>query len=846
MNDSRPPTGARGLTPAELADVEAIFADVADAETAARPALLAARCAGRSRIQTEVEALLVSHDRAGVFLDSLDDAVGLEAPGDRLTIGSDVGPYRLIGKIGEGGMGDVYAASRTDGLFTHRVAVKVTRASVRDREIARRFRSERQILATLQHPHIVTLLDGGATATGEAYLVMEYVDGVPLTKYCDGNGDGGNGRPLSLEARLRLVAKVCSAVQYAHQHGIVHRDLKPGNILVTADGLPKVLDFGVAKLLETSSAGEATMTRAFPGPLTPNYASPEQLRGLPITTASDVYALGVLTYEVVTGLRPYDTSGKTLDQVLDLVLNTEPARPSAAVSDARIASGDARRTLKGDLDAIVLKAMSKEPQRRYRSAGELADDLERFLAGKPVVAREPSIGYVMRRLAGRNKGAVTVAAASLVAILAALGLALWQRQVAVRAQARAEQRFRDVRQLANALIFKIHDAVTPLAGSTPVRKTIVTEALAYLERLEQESAGDESLQIELAGAYRQIGSALGDPGRPNLGDRTGAVEQYEKARRLLLPLVTRPEPSLGAMAGLVNTNTLLATALGRRTEKDDARGLALAREAVEYADRLTKVPKPHPEARALLARATFSLAGNLGHSEESIAAWQQTVALYEAELRDKPDDLNRRRNVALGEKYLGSVLDSAGKDAEAEPHYRRAMVLDEERLAQEPNNRTAQFDVAIDLANLASVLEGQDRLDEAYPLFQRSLAMRRQLSDSDPKDQLSKGRVGFATGRMARIEWKLKRFPQALALARQAVDITESVHGVTKDARSLRELGIALVVLGEIEHSMTAGRGGCASFVRARDMLATVPSDAGLTYYVRRSTEGAARCDRAP
>ena len=286
--------------------------------------MLAGRCSGRPRLQAEIEALLASHDRLGTFLDvpeSVEDDEG-DSP-DRLRVGSLVGPYRLIEQIGEGGMGNVYLAERDDGLFDHRVAIKVTRTSVRDGDTARRFRAERQILASLQHPNIVTLLDGGATPIGEAYLVMEHVAGIPITRHCR------EGR-LTLEQRLQLIRQVAGAVQFAHQRGIVHRDLKPGNILVTPDGVPKVLDFGVAKLLESSAVVDSAVTRTFPGPLTPNYASPEQLRGLPVTTACDVYALGVLTYEVVTGVRPYDTTGRTLDEVLNLVLETEPSRPSVA------------------------------------------------------------------------------------------------------------------------------------------------------------------------------------------------------------------------------------------------------------------------------------------------------------------------------------------------------------------------------------------------------------------------------------------------------------------------------------------------------------------------------------
>ena len=400
-----PGTEPAALTAADIADVEAIFADLHEVDAAARPALLDARCGGRTRIRREVEALLAAHDRVEGFLDP---PTSDSATGWRLGPGAIVGKFRLIERIGRGGMGDVFLAERADDTFSQRVAIKVTRASVRDADAARRFRSERQFLASLQHPNIVTLLDGGATAQGDAYLVMEYVDGRPLTDYC-------REHQLSLRDRLGLLRQVCRAVQHAHQHAIVHRDLKPANILVTAGGTVKVVDFGVAKLLADSAGTGPTATQGLPGPLTPNYASPEQLRGLEVTTACDVYSLGVLAYEVLAGTRPYETTGKPLDQVLEIVLDTDPARPSTARPSTADGAADpplkyAPGTLRGDLDAIVLKAISKEPARRYGSAGELADDFERYLAKQPVHAREPSLGYLLHRVAVRNHALVATAA----------------------------------------------------------------------------------------------------------------------------------------------------------------------------------------------------------------------------------------------------------------------------------------------------------------------------------------------------------------------------------------------------------------------------------------------------
>ena len=516
--------------------------------------------------------------------------------------------------------------------------------------------SERQFLASLQHPNIVRLLDGGATPQGDAYLVMEYVDGLPLTSYC-------RERQLSLRDRIGLLCQVCRAVQHAHQHSIVHRDLKPANILVTSDGSVKVVDFGVAKLLADSGGAGHTMTQGLPGPLTPNYASPEQLRGLAVTTACDVYSLGVLSYEILAGIRPYETTGKPLDQVLEIVLDTQPSRPSTARlstadGDAGPALNYSPGTLKGDLDAIVLKAISKEPARRYGSAGELADDFERFLAKQPVLAREPSLGYLLHRVAVRNRALVATAALSVLAILTALSVAVWQRNVAVRAQTRAEARFRDVRQLANALIFKIHDAVAALPGSTPVRQTIVKEAIGYLEGLERDAGVDESLRLELSGAYRQIGGILGDPQRANLGDRDGALKQFERARALALPAALRPGRSFEAVAGLVSANGQMAGIL--RLKGEHKRSLELVQESYRHTQQAYESSRDS-RLRHLLAGVCFDMALAMGpiDRQEAMRYWKEAGTIYEAELAEKPDDPNRQRNLALVESTSAARVRNA-------------------------------------------------------------------------------------------------------------------------------------------------------------------------------------------
>ncbi|MGE5245123.1 MAG: serine/threonine-protein kinase [Betaproteobacteria bacterium] len=842
MSEPEPPTRPRAeLTTAEFDLIEAVFAEIVDLDAAARARVIAARCAGRSDLQRELETLIAAHDR----LHSLEPPPG--AGGDVATegptglqAGSLVGHYRLREKAGHGGMGDVYLAERADGLFTHRVAVKVTRAAISGSETAARFRTERQILASLQHPNIVTLLDGGVTSGGQAFLVMEYVDGVPLTRFC-------RERMLPLKARLRLLLEVCGAVQHAHRHAVVHRDLKPANILVTSEGVVKILDFGVAKLLEQPGAAGLTAPGLIPGPLTPNYASPEQLRGLPVTTATDVYALGILIYEILAGVRPYDTEGETLDRVIEIVLRMEPARPSAASAgggrDAQLPYS--RRRLRGDLDAIILKAMRKEPDQRYGSAGELADDLRRFLTGQAVIARTPSLGYVLRRLAVRNKVVTGVAAASIVVILSMAAVALWQRDTALRQEALAQARFRQVRQLANTLIFKIHDAVATLPGSTPVRRTIVSEALSYLEQLEADANGDDSLRLDLSGAYQQIGGILGDPERANLGDRAGALKYYQRARALVLPMARRRDAPFAATASLVHVDNLLVSLVLQM--HDEKRALDFAREAVEAADRAAGRARPDPGARGLLARAVFSLAFVSPPGPAVVPIWRRALALFEAERAGKPADPSRIRNVALVEKYFAGALERVSQ-SESDAHYSRALQLDERRYEAAPGDRVVQFDLAIDLGNMAMIRERENQFDEAYALYDRSLELRRALAASDPQDVLSRSRVAYAHMQLARVELNRGRLASARAHVLEGIRIENNLLK-SGDVDPQRQLGDAFRTLGRIDAAEAKTAAACAAYRRALTFLKAAASSrdvSGRKDQLDEVTAAVAACDPQP
>jgi serine/threonine protein kinase len=508
-------------------------------------------CAHDQELRDEVESLLRSHEEAGsVFLNSPAASVktALEI-GTVTRIGSRIGVYQILAEIGHGGMGEVYRAVRADGQYEKAVAIKLVRGGYDTTGLLQRFRHERQILASLDHPNIARLLDGGTTEDGIPYLVMELIEGERLDAYCDAHR-------LSITGRLRLFCEICSAVQYAHQRLIIHRDLKPGNVLVTLDGIPKLLDFGIAKLIDPDSLGETTLVR----PMTPEYASPEQIRGEPITTASDVYSLGVVLYQLLTGRSPYPGETRSSHQLGKAICETDPAKPStavlkpistspeeqlpAAIPDqlAGVREGSPaklQRRLAGDLDNIVLKAMRKEPQQRYTSVEQLAEDIRRHLQGLPVTAVKGSFAYRAKKFIRRNR--MAIAAGSLLAVTLLGGIvatirqariARRQAEIAHSERAKAEKRFSDVRELANSLIFEIHDSIQGLPGATPSRKLLLDRAVQYLDKLSSDSAGDVNLQRELAWAYQRLATVQGDTTQSNLGQVRAADVSNQKATAL--------------------------------------------------------------------------------------------------------------------------------------------------------------------------------------------------------------------------------------------------------------------------------------------------------------------------
>ena len=798
---------------ADWTRIKAIFTEALDRPAAERAAMLAARCKDQPDVRAEVESLLASHDRAGEFLNGSPTDVFAQDVVSDLT-GHTLGAFRLIEPIGRGGMGVVYRAERATAEFTQQAAVKVLEASLRSPDLLRYFKTERQILASLRHPHIVTLLDGGVSPDGHPFLAMEFVDGVPLTTHA-------HTHRLPLDERITLVQRVCGAVQYAHQHGVVHRDLKPANILVTPDGAPKVLDFGVAKLLDPSgSEAASTVTSPWRRALTPNYASPEQLRGLPVTTASDIYALGVLLYELLTGSRPYDTADQPLEEVLRMVTDRDPRRPSVAIGTNMPYDGGA---LRGDLDAIVLKAMSKEPARRYASAQELSEDLRRFLDRQPVVAREPSFGYLFAKAAQRHRAGFAAAAISIVALLGALGVSLWERHLAVVERNRATARFNDVRQIANAMIFKIDSAVQPLPGSTPLRRQIVAEALVYLERLSSDPNRDDALSLEMARAYHRVGDVQGNQTVANLGDRDAALASYRKAIDLLRPLTKAPDIGHDAAIELGRIEISFAGVAFATGDRD--RGLKTLDDARQVADGLLQHDPKDDGARRLAGSVAFQEGINVPMSD-SLPYWQRARDIFGTLLSEKPDDPDRQRNVALSEKYIGAYYEQREDYASALAHHVQAQDLDERRLRAKPSDRVAQFDIAIDLSNIAYAEWQTKHLAAAATHYEQSLEMRKQLAESDPSDVLARSRVAFVHSHLAGLYDEMDQVTKALDHAREAARLGETMARI--DPQHAQMYADDLQALGTAEARAGHKAEACAAFRQTFELTSVLVANKDL------------------
>ena len=788
---TRPPLdGTRWTRVVEL------FAELTEADPGVRAARLEAIGREDPSLREEVESLLAAHTNPGL-LGALDDRVETPPAGR-------IGPFRLLEILGTGGMGVVYLAEREGGDFTQRVALKLVRAGFADPRLEERLRRERRILARLEHPGIARFIDGGTTATSQSYFAMEYIEGTSLLDYCPSCS-------LSIAARVRLFIEVCDALNYAHQQLVVHGDLKPGNILVTHDGRPKLLDFGIAELLDPST-GEEHGPRTHPW-MTPAYASPEQIRGERLTATTDVYALGVVLFELLTGRLPYRVDGLTPAQIERVICEDQPPRPSSVVADESI-----RRELEGDLDTIILKALSKEPARRYDAAARLAADLQRYLDGRPVLARPDTLRYRVGKFVRRHRLSVAVAALLILSLVGGLAAVSWQAAVASRQRDRAEGAQRQAEDVTTFLI-GLFEALDPgeSGRDTLAARALLRRGMARVEELD----GQPIVQARMMDALGRVQLQLGryqEGGR--LIDRAYAIRrqvfgahhletaqsyrslalvhraesrfrQADSLHHLILAIQTEElGPAAPALAetllDLAYTDVGLGWLDSAQVHSEQAvriREVSLGPDDPLVADALLILARTQWRnldfaAAELTTRAALTLRTSvLGpRHPQTAAAMVQLGDLYQ-EFLGRPAEAESlyREALAIQTEALGAdnmilvhvlgsladLLSAQGDHAEAEALRRRNLEL--HRTVLGPDHPS----YAVSMSLLAAELEAQGRLDEAGRMASEALALHRR----------ARGAQHVATAgtlhTLADIRRAQGRYDEAAALGREALALRQ-------------------------------------------------------------------------
>jgi tetratricopeptide (TPR) repeat protein len=807
------------------AQIEKLFFEAADLNEPERSHFLAHACASDPDLRREVESLLATDATAGIIIEGTIQTAAYAlfpsgGPAADTMEGTRLGPWVILREIGRGGMGAVYLAARADAEFRKQVAIKLVKRGIDTDAVLQRFRHERQILAGLDHPNIAGLIDGGTSPDGRPYFVMEYVEGVPIQVFCD------QGK-LNIRERCRLFRKVCEPVSYAHRNLVIHRDLKPANILVTADGSPKLLDFGIARLL-SQEATEHTVGVADSSarPFTPAYASPEQLRGEAVNTATDVYSLGAVLFHLLTGKRP--------------ILAGEIPRPSTSA-----------QTLDGDVDNIVRKATHPEPGRRYQSVDELSEDLRRYLTGRPVLAREDSLLYSTGKFIRRHRAGVSAAVVFALVVTGGLASILWQaRQTRIQRE-RAEERLDDLVEVANQTLLKVHGSIERLPGATTARREIVRTTLDYLDRLNKETGNDKRILSAMASAYIRLARIEGSPLQPNLGDYPGAEQTFRKAGRILDDLIAADPDNLALRLERVDcteglSQVLYATARISEELAETARGLtttalilrrdpknlaarkhaaalhllhaeansslnvALAKTELEeqlpIAQQLAAEYPRDPDCILMLANSWSELgvaAAREGRLEESLASYQKSVALREQLFAINGNDVIVERDLMMSYGHIGDMLGNPflfnlGDTQGALESYRQAAHIAESMVAADPSNRQAKIDLGIVLGRIGAVPQPPSKVQESLASLARSAEILEKLIATTPGDISSAVQLAVTYEYQGRRQLDLKDYHAALDRYRKSDAVCEPIVKIRPATSCTRQLAINMGLSADI------------------------------------------------
>jgi tetratricopeptide (TPR) repeat protein len=808
------------------ARLQELFAGALERTAMERETFILRECGPDSALLRDLRSLIAADEAAQ------DESIWQQRPGSFSDLaeadaaqrcGRKIGPFRITELIGVGGMGAVYRGVREDSEYNQSVAIKFVKRGMDTDSIVRRFRQERQILANLEHPSIARLLDGGSTPDGLPYLVMEYIAGKPLNEYC-------RDASLSVSARLTLFCGICSAVHYAHQHLVIHRDLKPSNILVTADGTPKLLDFGIARILlpEPQQAHNET-TLINERALTPGYASPEQISGGGVTTASDVYSLGVILYEMLTGRSPYGEAQRPAAELMRAVCEEQPEKPSSQSP-----------ALKGDLDNIVLMALRKEPSRRYASAEQFAEDVRRYSERKPVRARGDGFSYVASRFVRRHWLATGTSALLAAALVCGI-------VITTRAEARAERRFNDVRQLAHSFVFDYYDAIEALPGATPVKQRLVKEALHYLDSLSAE-ADSVSLQRELLEAYVKISRVQGNTYESNLGDVAGALASVNRGIAIGTGLAKK-DPSAETLAALGGAYLDLAELLHGNNQLDAAE--QTYRKALELFQRAAKMNPAGTDIALQLIRTERHLGdlngadgtANLGRSAEAGEIYRQAASDEERLLKEHPNLLAARRALYKTYVTMAGLASTTGHAEQGMDGYRKALAAIHAISAANPNDANDRMEIAGTSIRLAREYMAAAKPKEALPYFRDAEGIVSSLCKADPQNELfrrnlsvTQVHIGNALLKEGDARGSIGYFNTAAGMSTQLLAVHPGATEFLGDlALAERKLGQAFAAAGDSRGARAHARKSLAIL----EKLTQKSADVSLTASLARSEQAA-------
>lgn len=773
-----------------------------------RTAFLEEACDDPS-VRAEVKALLDAERNAPSFLEEGAGVLGRPLLDEEAPTGGEgrhIGPYRLVERIGRGGMGVVYRAERADGEFEQEVAIKLLPRYFETESRVARFRAERQILANLDHPSIARLLDGGVTDGGMPYLVMEYVEGEPITSYAERHD-------LSIAARLKLLQTVLAAVRAAHTSLVVHRDLKPSNILVTEEGQVKLLDFGIAKLLDTETTPlTMPLTRTGQRPMTPEYAAPEQVTGASITTTTDIYQLGVLAYELLTGTRPFDLTDKRPSEMEQIVVEEMPTKPSTAVRQTR-RSGEytARvpdtwaRQLRGDLDTIILKALRKEPGRRYTSAEAFADDIDRYLHERPVEARPATWRYRTRKFVQRNRREMASAVAVLLLII---GFGAFHADRLAAERDEAQQQAAKAEEVSDFLV-GLFDASNPFADGA-------TDDMPTVEEVLDRGVSEADLLTDQPAVQAQMLEAIG---RAKIG--LGAYEAADSLLAWSLDIrraeFDAPHPEIAASfmylgyarrhqgayedgEELTRKALFMYEELGEELREDRASSLqhlaVLVKEQGRYAEADSLYREALAIRRALHGDEHATVAStltSLGEVQTEQGKYEEAEALHREALEvNRAVHGSRHPETAYSLNNLGRLLDLQGRHAEAEALLRESLLIKRDQLGEDHPG------IATSLNNLAMAVEEQGDFEEAERLKREALDHRKRTLGDDHPD------VSTALNNLGVLYLKIDDHEQAAAAFREVLDRHERTIGADHPYAAFTKgnLARALMRLGEYESAI--------------------------------------------